>query len=134
MRGLLNEIFAVVNFAFEAWTHEISEIKSTAKMSMYTVSQGGGGGGGYDKHSAHFAGYSTITACASGWFSYIDTATCVKMYNNRTVIIIYITHLYLSRDSSGVHSAGDVHRVTPDVVLRLVMSNHSRYHRAVIEA
>ena len=29
------EIFAVLNFADGAWTHENSEIKSTAKMSRY---------------------------------------------------------------------------------------------------
>lgn len=42
------------------------------------------------------------------------------------------TYLYFSKHSCAVHSARYIHRVTPDVILRFLSSNHSSYHRSMI--
>lgn len=42
------------------------------------------------------------------------------------------SHLYFVQHSSAVHSAGHIHRVTPNIILRFMSSNHSCNHWPVV--
>jgi len=44
-----------------------------------------------------------------------------------------LNYLYLSQDSSAVHSAGYVHRVPPDVILWFLGSDDSGYYWTVVD-
>ena len=44
------------------------------------------------------------------------------------------THLNLSHLSSGLHPAGNVDGVAPDVVLRLLCAHHAGHHAALVQA
>ena len=46
---------------------------------------------------------------------------------------VVATNLDLASNSSGVHSAGNVHRVTPDIVLWFTGANHTCHHCTMIE-
>lgn len=43
------------------------------------------------------------------------------------------SHLDLAENSRALHAAGHIHRVSPDVVLRLLRPNHPCYHWPVVQ-
>jgi propanediol utilization protein len=43
------------------------------------------------------------------------------------------THLYVSTLASAVHTAGDIHCISPDVVVRFLRTNYTSYHRTTVK-